>query len=280
MKVPVKIVKNKERIFDKNPKETNLGGFNYFLKKAGYLVLIIALISSQVYLLSAFEAHIINVTARICDLSETRTMGFWRNHCSDSCLEHSDIYLGIPILFPPYGGVAVENCEQAIEIFDDAKAKEMINMLKGQLLAMEMNIACFGIEPDDGELFDGQTLAEIVAEADELIWRYYNLDSGDDPSRNELTIVKNLLDDLNKGHEIRYCSITPEWFDVSIVNKPDKPDKGITEETATDDTFLQASLIDGININGVDTTTPNEDGINISSSDTTTPSEDGVVSGG
>jgi len=246
VKIPVRIIMTqgtKGRISGQIPEETNLGGFNYFLKKAGNLALIIALISSQVYLLSAFEAHIINVTARICDFSETRTMGFWKNHPEvyENCLSQ---YLG---------GEPVSTEEDVEQVFDNANAKEMRDMLKAQLLAMKFNIACFGIESDDGELFDGKTLAAIVAKADDLLR---------DPSstREEQEPVKNLLDDLNNRPEIRYCSTnTFSLFD---------------------DTFFQASLIDGININSFDTTTPNEDGINISSSDTTTPSEDGVVSGG
>ena len=282
MKVPVKILKNKERISDKNPKETNLGRVSYFLKKAGYLVLIIALISSQVYLLSAFEAHIINVTARICDLSETRTMGFWKNHFNvyKNCLyPEYNLYLGD---YPD--DLNIESKDQVNDIFEDANADVMRDMLKGQLLAMKFNICAFGIDPYDGEefdLFDGEkTLAEIVDAADQL------LREDPEPPREKLELVKNLLDDLNNRPEIKYCSTSPSWLNNVLADKsdkpdkPGKPDKGVTEVATIDDTFLQASLIDGIDINSLDTTTPDEDGINISSSDTTTPSEDGIVNGG
>ena len=80
MKVPVRAIKNIRRESINPQKGMNFGLFKQFLKRAGRILLILAFLSAQVYLVSAFEAHVVNVTARICDSSETRTMGFWKNH--------------------------------------------------------------------------------------------------------------------------------------------------------------------------------------------------------
>ena len=92
VQVPVRIIKNKggKR---KAQKQNKLSGFGFFQKKIVKVLLILAFISSQVYLASAFEAHVVNVTARICGYAETRTMGFWKNHYNayENCL---DVTLG------------------------------------------------------------------------------------------------------------------------------------------------------------------------------------------
>src|SRR4030042_2066228 len=52
------------------------------LKKLFAVFLIIATISGPAYLISAYEAHVVNITARICNWSEIRSCGYWKNHSS------------------------------------------------------------------------------------------------------------------------------------------------------------------------------------------------------
>jgi len=85
--------------------------------------------------------------------------------------------------------------------------KTMRAKLKGQLLAMKFNIAHFGI--GDYE-YEGRTLDDIVAEADDLLRDL----STPDPILEEM---KNLLDYLNDLHQIRFCRIPPPQIEEYIV---------------------------------------------------------------
>ena len=137
----------------------------------------------------AFEAHIISVTARICNYSQTRTMGYWKNH--------EIVYL--PHLPQTLGNDNISNISEATAVFDAANVEEMKNMLKAQLLAMKFNIAHFGI----GEYVvesEGKNLNEIVAAADEL------LKQEPEPSKEVLEVMRDLLNNLNNLHLIKYCS--------------------------------------------------------------------------
>jgi len=198
IKIPVRIVKIR-KILNKAQKGMKLNLSKPFLKKIGSFVLVLAIISAQVFLLSAFEAHVINVTAHICSPSETRTMGYWKNH--------PDVY--DPHCLPQYlGDEPLNTVEEVNQVFKDANADIMIDMLKGQLLAMKFNICVFGIDAYEGEEFDGKTLGQIVDWADNLL---RDLNS----TREEQELVKNLLDYANNLHQVKYCSITPSWFIVS-----------------------------------------------------------------
>ena len=214
VKTPVRIINSKKRISNITQKETNFGAFRYFLKKAGNLILILFIISIPVYLLSAFESHVVNVTARICSPSETRTMGFWKNH--------PNAY--DPFCLPQYlGDEPVSTIEEVNQVFKDANADIMRDMLKGQLLAMKFNICGFGIDAWEGEEFDGKTLGKIVEWADNLL-RDANY------TREEQEFVKNLLDYANNLHQVKYCSITPSWSIVSDFSE----EEILTAELLTD----------------------------------------------
>jgi len=184
MIIPIKVIENGR------PQKVREDYFGVGLKKINYLFLIGLLIASQIPLLSAFEAHIINVTAHICGFSETRTIGYWKNHPEvyENCL-------------PQYlGDEEITTAEEVDEVFENANSDDMRDMLKGQLLAMKFNIGCFGIDSSEGEEFNGQTLEEIVDEADGL------LRQNPEPPREVLEEMKNLLDEINNLHQIRYCS--------------------------------------------------------------------------
>ena len=231
MKVPISII---ERTSDKPKIKKSLGSlrFKQLLKNAGRLIVILSLISAPVYLLSAFEAHVINVTAHICSPSETHTMGYWKNHCDayqQYCLPG---FVGdIPEDF------IIQNCNHAEIIFDAANADIMDDMLRGQLLAMKFNIGCFEIDGDEGEEFPFEgalyNLNELVALADELLR---------DPSstREDLEAIKKLLDNLNNKDYIKYCSTPPTWFVDSFGFSSEEP--VMTEEITTDD-FNQELLL-------------------------------------
>ena len=231
IKIPVRIVKI-NRISDRIPKWIKQGLSKPLLKKVGSFALLFAIISSQVFLLSAFEAHVINVTAHICSPSETRTMGYWKNHPNvyENCLFPSYLlYLGdYPV------DLKIESEDQVNEVFDAANADIMRDMLKGQLLAMKFNICAFGIDDSEGEEFDGGTLGEIVNRADNLL-------RDPDSTREEQEIVKDLLDYANNLHQIKYCSTQPSWLNAALAKKTNKEPLPVGELTAS----LEAALFTG-----------------------------------
>ncbi|MBU1993056.1 lamin tail domain-containing protein [Patescibacteria group bacterium] len=194
-KIPIKVIKEKKeykREIKKVPK-------NKIFKTLVPLFLSL-LLFSNVFLLAAYEAHIINVTARICNYSETRTMGFWKNH--------PNVYFPLlpQHLGAPGGDEIIDTIEKVNEVFAEYNLT-MRNKLKGQLLAMKFNIAYFGIGGYAVES-ENKTLDEIVAEADNLLR---------DPDTPDpvLEEMKDLLDYLNNLHQIRYCSINPPIQDTS-----------------------------------------------------------------
>jgi len=157
-------------------------------------VLVIGLIIAQALIFSAFEAHVINVTARICNYSQTKSMGYWKNH--------EIVYL--PHLPQTLGNDNITNISEATAVFDEASGKEMKKMLKAQLLAMKFNIAHFGI----GEYIvesEGKNLNDIVAAADEL------LKQDPEPPKEVLKAMKDLLESVNILHLLKFCpTLLPE----------------------------------------------------------------------
>ena len=164
---------------------------SFWFRKIGVLLSVIAFILIQSQLFSAYEAHVINVTAHICNYSETRTMGYWKTHPS--------VYLPLlsQWLGAPGGDDEIKNKPDVDEVFDDYNLS-MRNKLRGQLLAMKFNIAHFGIGGYIPENSTG-TLDQIVAEADNL------LRQDPPPSDSVLEDMKDLLDGLNNLHQISYC---------------------------------------------------------------------------
>jgi len=176
---------------------------NKKIKKYRFAIILtvigIIFVAGQAYLFSGYEAHVINVTAHICKYSETRTMGYWKNHPEDfaSCL-------------PTFlGSTTIDTEEKALLIFDQANAgkgkkgqgePDMSDMLRGQLLAMKFNICVYGV----GGYTVGDpwgTINDIVDKADEMLTPGPN-----PPTRKEMEEVKNILDYLNNLHQLKYCS--------------------------------------------------------------------------
>src|SRR4030042_4785990 len=130
VKIPIRVIKNNKMISDKTKKE-KMGVFKKsFSKKAGGLVLISFIFLSQVLLLSAFEAHIINVTAHICVPYESRTPGYWKTH--------PEVYANyLPQIL---GNELIDTVQKADKVFRDGNARDMRDKLKSHLLAMKFNI--------------------------------------------------------------------------------------------------------------------------------------------
>lgn len=191
------------------------GGNGVFIKTA-LKVFIALLVIGQMLLLSAFEAHIVNVTAKICAPSEVRTMGYWKNHLDDFswCL---------PVTV---GGESVDKtrAEEIFSVANPTEPHDPMDMLRAQTLAMTLNVECGGIETTNGEPYEGLTLGEILTIANNILAGT----SDEDPEH-----YKDLLDDLNNGlyvvndyHYIRYCSSPPsEFIGYDIPQGPDKDKK-------------------------------------------------------
>ncbi len=191
----------------------NKGGLKYLLRIGGVLALSAMFFFSQSPFSLAYEGHIINVTAHICQPAQTRTIGFWKTH--PELYEH---YLPQTL-----GNDSIDTIEEADNVFTDAKAKFMDRMLRAQLLAMKFNIAHFGIGYYEVE--EGLTLFDIVAEADELLKQC--LTPGcPEVKRKVLKEMKDLLVGLNEAHQLRHCQpaaqvevISPNGGDNHTVNK-------------------------------------------------------------
>jgi hypothetical protein len=167
-------------------------------------------------MLYAYEAHIINVTAEICNYSETRTMGYWKNH------PESFLQCGIGTVNlgeDTFDLTKPEDVQNLLYVFGNVNAQDMVNMLKGQLLAMKFNIACFGIGDyffEDNK-FPGVTgtLNDFVEQADNLIIAHTQ---GDKTDREAMEETKDILDYVNNMHDLKYCSETPAGFEPMLNN--------------------------------------------------------------
>ena len=205
VKIPIRVI-----LYKRNVKETAQRSFLERVLKIIYcLVLVFSLVIAQSLLFSGFEAHIINVTAHICNYSETRTMGYWKNH--------PNVYLPLlpQFLVAPSGNETIDTQQKVNQVFLDYHLS-MRSKLRGQLLAMKFNIANFGF----GEYFDeseDKTLNQIVADADNLL-----LDQ--DTPDSVLEGMKNLLDYLNDLRQIKFCSSGNAGSNDDLGGNADNPD--------------------------------------------------------
>ncbi len=211
-KVPINILEKAKMVPQNIKKEYKLISGTRAFKIAVSLALAIVAISTSVYLASAYEAHVINVTAHICNYSETRTIGYWKNH--------PEIY--DPALLPQFVGTDsscswyrnVDSQTVVDEVLDTSapkgknhEPKDMHIQLRAQLLAMKFNIAYFGIGGYSGTETGGITLDQLVAQADVLL-------CNPNATREELEVMKNSLDILNNLHQIRYCGAVQPIFSL------------------------------------------------------------------
>lgn len=183
-------------IYTIEPKKRGSGA----LKKLIVIMAGLVLVLSQVFSFAGGEAHIVNVTAEICNISEIRSMGYWKNH---------------PEVYGHYlpqslGNESVDTAKEADEVFK-AVNNVMKNKLKKQLLAMKFNIANFGIGGYSGTDTGGKTLDQIVGEADDLL-------RNPDAAESDYEAMKNLLDGLNNLGQIKFCG-TGGYKPNIVINK-------------------------------------------------------------
>ena len=223
--------------------EMSIRSSRHGLRTAGSLILVLFLIISQAQLFSAFESHVINITAHICNYSETRTMGYWKNHHS-VYLPHLPQYLGAP------GEDEIIDTQQKVnQVFLDYNLS-MRNKLKGQLLAMKFNIAYFGI---GGYLVEseGKTIDQIVAKADDL------LRQSPEPSKEVLEVMKDLLDYLNNLHQIKYCS-TSLGAEIGGLAEEESENSSSTEASTSTETTELVTGENGVLVPEVDASSTEE----------------------
>lgn len=181
-------LKEPANIYAGRSRKTFASRFADWFRKVNSVFLIFVLVIGQVILVSGYEAHIVSVTAHICNYSEIRSMGFWKNH--------PEIYINY--LPQTLGEELIDAPEKADAIFRNANAFDMANALMAQLLAMKFNVAYAGA----GEYLAGgqeRTLDEIVSYADLLL-------IGPGFGRDDLEAIKDLLDNLNNLEKIEVCS--------------------------------------------------------------------------
>jgi len=195
--IPVRILKHKKMASEK--KKTNW--FIGFLKTSSCLLVAAFLILNQAAPFLAYEAHVVNVTARICSQSEIKSKGYWKTHPAVYAA-----YLPITIGDEP---LFEDEVTQAFYDYD----LSMWHKLRGQLLAMKFNIAHFGI--GDYPIEEGKDLNQLVAKADTLLTQ-------DPPAPDSvLEEMKDFLEYFNTLGHIRHCALRPPEPDRThlIINK-------------------------------------------------------------
>ncbi len=178
-------------------------GYIFRLLLASKISLILVLITLVVPL-TAFEAHVVNVTATIerrpCFERQVRTIGYWKNHPEER-------------IFPQaVGDTTVTNNAQANAVFN-LPNNVMANKLKKQLLALKFSIAYFG--SGDGLVMpENITLDQLAAQANaELLANPQNYD--------QIAFYHNLIDEILNMHTISTCKVCPQggeiyWYDFMV----------------------------------------------------------------
>lgn len=168
-------------------REKNKAFRKSLMRKFGYLLLALFILSGPILMLSAYEAHVINITAHICIPLQTRTPGYWKTH-----EEVATPLLPQPLGCDEEGNIFwVNTFEQAFDILD-SNAQDMRDKLMSHLLAMKFNVAYYGIGGYIPDICgaNGKTIDELIVEADALLC---------DPNakRQDLQDIKNIFDCSN-----------------------------------------------------------------------------------
>jgi len=153
-----------------------------------------------------------------CLYAETNSMGYWKNHSENYVLPQN------------LSCETVSTSQQAIEIFENANADEMVDMLKAQLLAMKFNVSHFEIGQYVA-LGHNITLNEVISQAQDLLCG--------DSSREEMGSMKNLLDLLNNHHIVEYCPEPP----FEILGCMDPEANNYNSEATQDDGSCQYDIL-------------------------------------
>lgn len=154
---------------------------------------LIALLMLAVIPLSAFEAHVVNVTATIerrpCMDFPTRNRSTWLNDFPQDW-----------VLPQMLGNIEVNFPADAAHYLDTNAGR--VDRLRAQLLALKFNIAHFG----SGEAFvpgESITLNQLAAQADALLMQ-------ENPSNGDLETMKERVEDVNRARQVSTCAKCPE----------------------------------------------------------------------
>ena len=194
-------------------------------------VLVVFLIGLGLFIPSVFSC---NPLPPECYYSEIHTIGYWKNH--------EEVY--IPHLPVSLGGEEIATQEQVEEIFKNASADIMKDMLKAQLLAMKFNVIHFGV---GGFVYEGKSINQIVSEADVLL-------QDSSATRQELEQMKNLLNHLNNLGQVLICPNVLGCTDPDALN--------YNPNATVDDGSCQYPEPDTFSISGMKFNDQNNNGAN------------------
>jgi len=165
------------------------------MKRHGSLALILpasiaGLLLTAVIPLTAFEAHVINVTAKIdpgdqCHSEIIQPMSWWKTHPEFWTLPQT---LGNEIIDTPAKATTVFNQYQTTQR----------NPVRGQLLALKFNIAHFHIGLALVQ-YENITINQLAVEADNL------LKQNPAPSQHEYFIMRGRLSGTNQAGHCLVC---------------------------------------------------------------------------
>lgn len=164
--------------------------YGRFLATAlGGLVIMVGFASLAI---SGFEAHVINVTAKIeklhCKEFEVRSKGFWKNH--------EELW----ILPQHVGDIFVDTPQKAKDMLNGSHSPE--ERLRAQLLALKFNMAHFGI----GDAFvPGEMIhvSDLAHDADDLLLK--------DPPATAMQLkkMKDRVEKVNTAKKLSACPTPP-----------------------------------------------------------------------
>lgn len=159
-------------------------------------LLLIPVLFSLVMPMTAFEAHVVNVTAMIegrpqqdCQVFEVRSMGFWK--------EHEELWM----LPQSVGNTPVTSKSQAIFVFNAPNSFAEWK-LKKQLLALKFNIAYYHL----GDALvpgEGITIQQLADQADALLTAF------PPASNKELLDMKDRVEKVNTALTVTTCLTCP-----------------------------------------------------------------------
>ncbi|MBI5816877.1 MAG: hypothetical protein HZB09_00425 [Candidatus Yonathbacteria bacterium] len=172
-------------------RRVSFGKFGRFLLVSKLSLLFVLVMS--VVPMTAFEAHVVNVTATIerksCVTYEVKSMGFWKTH--------DNLWI-----FPQtLGSDTIATSTDAAAVFN-ADNSSMRNKLKKQLLALKFNDSYYGL---GNALVPNSTttITTLIAQADALL----SLDPP--PVDSVLEAMKNQVESVNTAQKVSTCPPPP-----------------------------------------------------------------------
>lgn len=207
--------------------------FNIILKTLSLICISGLIIITDLPLLHAFEAHVVNVTGQVCyKEGETRTIGYWKTHP-----DIAQNYLPLAV-----GNNNIETITKAIDVLNFSGSPNLIeNKLSAQLLGIKLNILHYSINEyyvlsdsalvsdlirffeEEGKIeqsiwimdyfgnSEGKLLAEIADRADEM------LVENNEKFENEA--MMKLLDSINNLHnDMNFCVPLPVSINEILPN--------------------------------------------------------------